>query len=556
MAIPPVPTRHQDEAAHRQRMAESINSIRDFTFDDSRVRTPAEIDAEVPPVNYAYAPGDVRRYGAKGDGVTDDTAAIAAAFTAADGGGEVNFAPDGVYLVTALMSMTGPSHLRIHGNGATIRARLTQTENVWTFLDADDIQIDDLTFDGGYSVTTYSNQIISFRDPKNCTVRNCRFSDWERTAVLMFSADRNSSGAATNNHIIDCWCDGLAAAAAGFIEESMDASTQINCWAFNIRDNPSGPNYGLEFKDHCTRCSMLGGGAVNCKFGVVMADDGSVGTVGSGANDCVVRGTVAIACLTGFTGNYMAHCSVEMEIDQQNISDGVCGVEIGAHGNLCNWNVAIKRHTNASVAVVDTRSDDMSVIIREWDRTGTVLWLIETGVERNRLILQHIDTNSATFAPSSLVTDSSGATGGNANYLQDLRNFPYSEVGSSSAAMYFDVPGQLRSTHALRMASDQFVVRTGGTDRVQFNNANSGWYPQADNAYDNGITAQRWRSMYTNKIFLGATSSTQFLSAGAGSPESVVTAPVGSLYLRTDGGATTTLYVKTSGTGNTGWTAK
>lgn len=43
---------------------------------------------------------------------------------------------------------------------------------------------------------------------------------------------------------------------------------------------------------------------------------------------------------------------------------------------------------------------------------------------------------------------------------------------------------------------------------------------------------------------------------GVGSPESKVAAPVGSLYLRTDGSTSTTLYVKTSGTGNTGWTAK
>lgn len=43
---------------------------------------------------------------------------------------------------------------------------------------------------------------------------------------------------------------------------------------------------------------------------------------------------------------------------------------------------------------------------------------------------------------------------------------------------------------------------------------------------------------------------------GYGSPESVVSASVGSIYLRLDGGATTTLYVKTSGTGATGWTAK
>lgn len=46
------------------------------------------------------------------------------------------------------------------------------------------------------------------------------------------------------------------------------------------------------------------------------------------------------------------------------------------------------------------------------------------------------------------------------------------------------------------------------------------------------------------------------LYSGTGSPETVVTAGVGSLYLRTDGGAGTTLYVKESGTGNTGWIAK
>jgi hypothetical protein len=46
------------------------------------------------------------------------------------------------------------------------------------------------------------------------------------------------------------------------------------------------------------------------------------------------------------------------------------------------------------------------------------------------------------------------------------------------------------------------------------------------------------------------------LYSGTGTPESNVTAGVGSLYLRTDGGAGTTLYVKESGAGNTGWVAK
>lgn len=49
---------------------------------------------------------------------------------------------------------------------------------------------------------------------------------------------------------------------------------------------------------------------------------------------------------------------------------------------------------------------------------------------------------------------------------------------------------------------------------------------------------------------------TNLIFTGAGSPEGVVTAPVGSLYLRNNGGANTTLYVKESGVSNTGWIAK
>jgi hypothetical protein len=43
---------------------------------------------------------------------------------------------------------------------------------------------------------------------------------------------------------------------------------------------------------------------------------------------------------------------------------------------------------------------------------------------------------------------------------------------------------------------------------------------------------------------------------GNGSPENSVVAPVGAIYTRRDGGAGTTLYVKQSGSGNTGWVAK
>lgn len=42
---------------------------------------------------------------------------------------------------------------------------------------------------------------------------------------------------------------------------------------------------------------------------------------------------------------------------------------------------------------------------------------------------------------------------------------------------------------------------------------------------------------------------------GSGSPEGVITAPVGSLYVNTSGGAGSTLFIKESGTSSTGWSA-
>lgn len=44
--------------------------------------------------------------------------------------------------------------------------------------------------------------------------------------------------------------------------------------------------------------------------------------------------------------------------------------------------------------------------------------------------------------------------------------------------------------------------------------------------------------------------------SGYGTPENSVVAGIGSIYQRKDGGANTSIYVKESGTGATGWVAK
>lgn len=78
--------------------------------------------------------------------------------------------------------------------------------------------------------------------------------------------------------------------------------------------------------------------------------------------------------------------------------------------------------------------------------------------------------------------------------------------------------------------------------------------PGADNAQSIGSALYRWSNLYAQAIRPGA--GAVIWTSGTGTPEGVVTAPVGSMFTRTDGGAGTTLYIKESGAGNTGWVGK
>lgn len=76
MPLQQLPTTGLDDTNHRRRHREITNSILTHQFDDSKVRTPAEIAAGVTPVNYAYLPGVDLRYGVVRDNATDNQTAL------------------------------------------------------------------------------------------------------------------------------------------------------------------------------------------------------------------------------------------------------------------------------------------------------------------------------------------------------------------------------------------------------------------------------------------------------------------------------------------------
>jgi hypothetical protein len=76
--------------------------------------------------------------------------------------------------------------------------------------------------------------------------------------------------------------------------------------------------------------------------------------------------------------------------------------------------------------------------------------------------------------------------------------------------------------------------------------ANGQMYSAQDGYFETGI---RWATS-------SGTLQDRGLFSANGSPEGVITAATGSMYLNRNGGAGTTLYVKETGSGNTGWVAK
>ena len=99
------------------------------------------------------------------------------------------------------------------------------------------------------------------------------------------------------------------------------------------------------------------------------------------------------------------------------------------------------------------------------------------------------------------------------------------------------------------VSGNVFVHNTYGI-KFQGMNAGPGQHAVGDNVIYGSVTADYYFDA------LGYPETVLRLN-GLGSPENVVSAPIGSQYMRTDGGAGTVLYVKeTAPTIKTGWIAK
>jgi len=147
------------------------------------------------------APDNVKDFGAVGDGVADDTAAIQNAITAANAGSGVLYFPEGTYIYTP----AAPFDITVSGNGLTLRGEIGRSFiktnfngiafNVVTnfratvdFLGSAGIDIEGLYFENQNYATTNTNATCFYitrgvNFGPLCNISDCTFGRYTNCAV-------------------------------------------------------------------------------------------------------------------------------------------------------------------------------------------------------------------------------------------------------------------------------------------------------------------------------------------------------------------------------------
>lgn len=514
-------------------------------------------------INAVYSPGDVRRYGAVGDGVTDDTAAIQ---TSIDTGHEC-------LLQEASYAVSGEIKLY---NGTKIRGLGYKNSTIKYTGSGKCI----ISGDVGVRQFNVNIQGIQVLDVGTGTtgIELDSISESFFTDVLVngfdvgFDIYSPTSGYSVYNRFWGCKAQN-AGTGYRIRGTSSNANTFIACRTIACSV------YGVWISDsnenHFYACQFEGGGSATAvkidasipgisptnEFNNCRIESHSTGVgydIGEDVSDTRIIAPVFLGTWTS-TSTPVIDAGIRTQIIGVNANyagnkefsalsgDSLPNYPIGAYGT--SW--TFERTSNGGTEVPALKVVDSNT-------AGGTPVTVQAETERSAgYFFRGVSGGIRYFD----VTATGGIQGEN---LQ----IGYANFGGTLTYPPTEYSAYLKSTANNAVLSYAMYANEGTNNiRAQFYVDDANLRVGIDWTYSTGTTAFVISRVGVDKITVNASDVTfadkilingtnAGIHAGTGSPESVITAPIGSLFLRTDGGAATTLYVKETGTGNTGWVAK
>lgn len=573
---------------------------------DSNTGAPVALSQTVTSSTGTY---NAKDYGAAGDGVTDDTVAAAATLAAAAGG--IAFFPAGTYKITS--TLLPPSNAIVQGVGASTIFKFVPTapfvggvndrlfhvtsqlsarrqmaagaiaigsttftansssdtadlvQGDWVIIQETDAGAGDIVLIDWVQVRSVAGAVVTVQSPFRKAFPNAR--TYSSTAGLAFVRVTNLKENITFRDFSVVQPD------AGAINPSLSMQAARNTRVENvIVDNADGGAFYTYKAQGVTITNCLQKGSQTAASEMASTVDLSIsgcqfGQIGTANNSYAQANTSALTLDLGtaffaVTGNRFYNAGNGGVQLTYGVSDGIFA------NNVISW---VRNAGNVPNGIIATGLQRVLIsnnLLDGGSSGNTGISLAATSTFTVNITSQG---NVIWGNSISNFTNRFGTQAANDIYFNPDTSFPRFDlsaalnVNSNQAAAIFRQTSStsftgMRIQNDLNLSTRALEIDYSGSAYATplITGAPSG---EAGVIVTNGAFPLVLGTNNTARIVINADGTVALTGGskiinGSGSPAGVVSAPVGSLYLRTDGGTSTTLYVKESGTGTSGWVAK
>ena len=509
------------------------------------------------------APASVLDFGAVGDGIADDTLAIQAALNS--GANVINF-PQGTYLIDGGLTLTAPNTTLVC-TGATIKLKNNASSLEMLFITGTGCTVDGGTWDGNKAngnkgdgsllATYFSFNVAMFAD--YCTTKNI-------TSINTFGMAIKGVAnylSALNNRINNTEHYGIF----------IDADAGIDYYGNRAIGNRINMSEGLITTQNNGQGILFTANVGQNQIDWELSSNDIIGpqvSVAAQAINLAVRGRNGIVSnnTTRYGSMGFSEGGANTVIDGNRFLDLVGSVRYGIEPGGANTIVSNNVVTGANRGLLisgNTNYDNMTITGNNFTANvqGLSLEIGVTGSGKNIVVFGNYikapsgivatrDTTNLTISGNVIVGPDPTFNLGNGIFLdtppEDAYVFitgntiidvasPYLIFSNAATTFnYLFATNNNLSLAGLNTNSSRWTAVGSaviGTTVISANNVNPAAIGLQYSIIDQGANIR--------------------VEYGTGTPEASITANVGSLFINKSGGAGTTLYVKQSGTGNTGW---